>query len=83
MASRQPGTPSNWLDLVLKRRKELILYGFTGIAALGATLGALAFVLVKVQRRGQVYSKTAEIACLLRYVSEDSDTNAGPDYRFA
>ena len=71
MASVQVKPTSNWLEVAIKRRRELLMYGFAGIATIGATLGAVAFFLVKQHRKNKVYSRTAEIACPLRYVTED------------
>ena len=78
MASVQVKPTSNWLEVAIKRRRELLMYGFAGIATIGATLGAVAFFLVKQHRKNKVYSRTAEIACLLRALSRKE---AEPRYR--
>lgn len=60
--------PVNIMDKFIQNRRALIV---AGLAATFAGLGALRYILLKSIRRYEIYSRTAEIACLCRCVTGD------------
>jgi hypothetical protein len=65
MASTQQVVPFNVLNYVVQNRRTFIL---ASLAAAFAGIGLLGSIFARRRSQNLNYSRTAEIACLLRYV---------------